>query len=139
MKAGLKISGIFFLILLLGAASGCNHITVEVLQPADGAHVGSGVFDLKATIRSTGACMGGERCDHVDWKILVDGSEVCAGTGSTGGGSYPWCSPSSPAYCDYLWGSIPTSDIGAGGHTLTVAASASCHQDNSDSVSITVP
>jgi len=127
------------LFLLISFLIGCSQVTVDIQQPANNAHVGSGTFALQAEIRSSGTCMGGERCDHTDWEMLIDGTTVCSGTGTGGSGTYSWCSNSMGDYCIFHWNNINTSDIGNGSHNIEIVGSASCHRDGSDSITVQIP
>lgn len=129
---------VLFLLLILSFFTACSKITVNIQQPVDGANVGNS-FNLLAEIRSTGNCMGGERCAHTDWVLQIDGVDVCSGSGAGGSGSFGWCSNSEQSSCVFLWENINNADIGSGSHLLKLNASASCHKDNSDSVTINTP
>jgi hypothetical protein len=117
--------------------SACS-ITVDIQDPADGSSA-SDAFDLVAEIRSSGHCMGGDRCGHTDWVLQIDGTEVFQGTGQTGNGDFDWCDNRMSDYCIFHWDNVRGSDLGSGSHLLTLIASAQCHRNASDQVTITVP
>lgn len=129
----------FFLLLVAVSLSACASITVDVQEPVSGSTVSTPTFELRAEIRSTGKCMGGERCDHTDWALAIDGRTVCSGTGTGGSGDYSWCGNRMGDYCIFHWDNVSASDLGSGNHVLRVSGSADCHRDGHDSVTITVP
>lgn len=136
MKNGAINFILSFLIIFIG---GCYSITVEIQKPVNNANVGSGTFELQAKIKSTGCCMGGERCAHTNWKMKVDGTTVCSGKGPGGSGTYAWCKSKEGDYCIFHWDNINTSDIGNGSHNIEIVGSANCHQDGSDNITIEIP
>ena len=127
---------LLFSVILLG---GCSTVTVNIQNPVDGSNVGSGTFELQTEIRSSGRCMGGERCAHTDWTMKIDGTTVCSGTGTGGSGTYGWCGNRMGDYCIFHWDNVNTSDIGNGTHNVEIVGSASCHRDGSDNITINIP
>ena len=131
LTGSLVISCVVFLV-------GCS-MTVEIEAPPDGTHVGSGTFDLQGLVKSTGYCMGGERCGHVDWVIRDNGDDICWGTETGGSGDYAWCTNYMGDYCHFHWDDIDTSDLGDGTHVIEIEGSATCHMTATDSITIHIP
>jgi hypothetical protein len=134
----MNVKSLSVLIVVAYMSGGCS-IKVAIDEPIDGATVNTPTFMLQSEIRSSGRCMGGERCGHVDWVLEVDGVTACSGTGTGGTGTYSWCANRMGEYCIFHWDNVNSNDLGSGKHELAVKASATCHRDGSDSISINVP